>query len=209
MAHFRALPVMLVFFAASCLADTGAVGIFEAHGDIGDPAKAGNAKFDQASGEYTVTGGGENVWGRKDSFHYVYKRFQGDFTMTADVRFVGEGKNAHRKAMIMVRQDTTPTSIYADAAVHGDGLTSLQYRSINDGMTAEFKSELSKPKRVRLVRRGDTITLYASTDGTNFKGAEPLKMNMHNPVYVGLGVCSHEADVTETAIFSNVTLEAK
>src|SRR5581483_3251666 len=30
-----------------------------------------------------------------------------------------------------------------------------------------------------------------------------------DPVYVGLGVCSHKADVLETAVFSNVKLEAR
>ena len=31
-------------------------------------------------------------------------------------------------------------------------------------------------------------------------------MNLHDGVYVGLGVCSHDAGVLETAIFSNVAL---
>ena len=33
-------------------------------------------------------------------------------------------------------------------------------------------------------------------------------MVLKDPVYVGFGVCSHKADVLETAIFSNVKLEA-
>jgi hypothetical protein len=31
---------------------------------------------------------------------------------------------------------------------------------------------------------------------------------MHDPVYVGIGVCSHNKDVLETAVFSNVSLTA-
>jgi hypothetical protein len=34
-------------------------------------------------------------------------------------------------------------------------------------------------------------------------------VSMHDPVYVGLAVCSHNAQVLETAVFSNVVLEVQ
>ena len=37
--------------------------------------------------------------------------------------------------------------------------------------------------------------------------AGPLTLTLPDPVYVGLGICSHDANVLETAVFSNVTLQ--
>ncbi len=75
-----------------------------------------------------MTGGGANLWLNTDAFQFVYKRISGDVTLTADIHFVGQGVEEHRKATLMIRQSLQPDSAYADAALHGDGLTSLQYR---------------------------------------------------------------------------------
>src|SRR6266496_3843601 len=88
------------------------VGVFESKGDIGATPKSGSAEF--TGGEYRVTGGGANVWGTEDALQFVWKKISGDVTINADVRFEGSGTEAHRKAMLMVRQDLTPGSAYAD-----------------------------------------------------------------------------------------------
>ena len=33
------------------------------------------------------------------------------------------------------------------------------------------------------------------------------KVVLHDPVYVGIGMCAHKADAVETAVFSNVKME--
>jgi TolB protein len=35
----------------------------------------------------------------------------------------------------------------------------------------------------------------------------PVTVKLQDPVYIGLGVCSHDANVLETAVFSNVSVE--
>ena len=66
-------------------------------------------------------------------------------TLGADVRFLGSGGNAHRKACLLVRQTLDADSAYADAVLHGDGLTSLQYRETSGGPTREIQSNVSAP----------------------------------------------------------------
>ena len=44
------------------------------------------------------------------------------------MRFLGEGVDPHRKAGVIARTSLDADSPYADAAVHGDGLISLQFR---------------------------------------------------------------------------------
>ncbi len=184
----------------------GALGVFDASADVGTNPKSGSARYDAATKEYEVTGGGANIWGTEDAFHFVHRKVEGDFTFEADVRLVGAGVNPHRKAALMVRQTLEADSPYADAAVHGDGLTSLQFRRDKGGQTAEVKSVMRAPRRLRLERRGDVITMSVGEAGETLIEAEPITLRLSGPVYLGLAVCSHDANVLETAVFTNVSV---
>jgi TolB protein len=180
------------------------LGLFEGRGDIGVTPKAGTVEFSPVAGEYRVTGGGANVWAASDAFYFVWKRVAGDVTITADVRFVGTGAVAHRKAMLMVRQNLNTDSPYADAALHGDGLTALQYRTEAGAQTQEVRSPLSGPVRLRLERRGDRFSLSAGAPGGELTPTDAVTVPLSDPLYAGIGVCSHDASILETAVFSNV-----
>ncbi|MEP7345612.1 MAG: hypothetical protein ABI877_10100 [Gemmatimonadaceae bacterium] len=92
------------------------VGMFDSRGDIGVTPKTGSVQYNAENGEYRVTGGGANIWAAEDAYYFVWKRVTGDVTITADVRLIGAGAVAHRKAVLMVRQDLTPGSAYAEVA---------------------------------------------------------------------------------------------
>jgi len=126
------------------------------------------------------------------------------YCVSADVRFIGQGKNAHRKACLMVRQDLEADAPYADVAVHGDGLISLQYRPTRGGPTLEVKSPVKNPATVRLERRGDRFTLCVARQGEPLHAVGAVTVVLENPAYAGLAVGSHEPEISETAIFSNV-----
>ncbi|HEX9186440.1 MAG TPA: glycoside hydrolase family 5 protein, partial [Vicinamibacteria bacterium] len=104
------------------------LGAFEGETGVGDVKLAGATVFDAGRGEYRLTGAGSNVWGTADAFHFTWRKTTGDVDLEGAVRFVGEGKNAHRKAGLMVRASLAPDAPYVHAVVHGDGLVSLQYR---------------------------------------------------------------------------------
>jgi hypothetical protein len=184
-------------------------GVFESSTDVGVTPKPGAVEFDAPAGKYRVTGGGANIWGTADAFQFVWKRVSGDVTLTADIAFEGAGVDAHRKAVLMIRQDLAAGSAYADAALHGDGLTSLQYRDLAGGQTKEAKSDLKAPVRLRLERRGNEFRLLAGATGGELKPAGPVTVTLKDPVYVGIGVSAHNAEVLETAVFSNVQLQAQ
>jgi Tol biopolymer transport system component len=184
------------------------LGIFEAHSDVGITPKPGSATYDPATAEYRVTGGGANMWAGVDAFHFVWKKVNGDFDLNALVHLVGAGAEDHRKAALVVRQSLDPNSAYADVAVHGDGLTALQFRPVAGAETAEVRSPVSAPGSILLSRRGAQLTMSArSAAGTDpFVPSGPVTLEFTGPVYVGLGVCSHDANVLETAVFSKVVL---
>src|SRR5215469_10802163 len=190
--------------------EADAAGIFEGHGDVGDvPAQyAGGVEYDKGKDTDMVTGGGENIWFDHDAFQYVWKRGSGDLMLAADVDFLGTGKNPHRKAVWMVRQNLEADAAYVDVAVHGVGLTSLQYRDEKGGMTHEVQANVNSPRRVKIVKRGDYFTMWLAGDDGKFRLAGATgKIVLKEPFYVGIGVCSHEKDLVERAVFSKVELK--
>jgi Tol biopolymer transport system component len=201
-----------VLLAAVCLSGAAvaqSAGVFDTHGDVGVTPTAGALEFNAASGEYRITGGGANIWGTEDAMHFASKRLTGDVTLTADIHFVGTGAVAHRKAVLMLRQDLTPGSTYADIALHGDGLTSLQFRPSPGAPTQEVRSTIAMPVRLRIERRGGQVTAYAGKPGELLTAIGTQAVALTGPIYAGLGVCSHDANVLETAVFSNVQLEQR
>jgi Tol biopolymer transport system component len=187
-----------------------ALGLFEKNADVGTVLHPGAAKYDPAAKTYTVSGSGENMWFAKDAFQFVWTKADGDLALAADIRFVGDGKDPHRKACLMVRQGLETDAAYVDVAVHGDGLTSLQFRDAKGANTHEVQANVKAPTRVQLVRKGKYVLLYTAPKGGElaFSGCA-VRCGFDGPVYVGLGVCAHNKDVTETAVFSNVELATK
>jgi Tol biopolymer transport system component len=183
------------------------IGIFENQNDIGATRHAGSAEFDAFRRVYTVAGGGENMWFTNDAFHFVWKKVSGDVTLAADISFVGTGGNAHRKACLLLRQTLDPESAYADAALHGDGLTSLQYRETRNARTYEIQSGVSAPKRLRIEKRGKYVSMSIAGEGEALRPAGgSFRLSLEEPFYVGIGVCAHENNALEKAVFSNVEL---
>ena len=183
------------------------LGLFEGHGDVGEVAKKGSVVYDAAAGTYTVTGGGENMWFSTDAFHFAWRKASGDVALSADIRFVDEGGNPHRKAALLIRQGLEPDAVYADAVVHGDGLTSIQYREERGGPTREIQSNLKGPRRLRIEKEGDSVFLSVAAEGEPLRPAGgSFRIRFTEPFLVGLGVCAHDNAASETAVFSNVEI---
>jgi Tol biopolymer transport system component len=195
---------------APAAAPTGApAGLFESHGDIGTVLHAGSVEYDAAKRSYTIAGSGENMWLGSDAFQFAWKKMSGDVTLTADIGFLGKGVNEHRKAVLMIRQSLDADSPYADVALHGNGLISLQYREEKGGTTHEIQANVSAPKRVRIEKRGAYFSMWLADASGEFRPAGgSTRMALKEPFYVGIGVCSHDKDVVEKAVFSNVDLKA-
>jgi len=187
---------------------TAPIGSFEEHGDVGTVLHAGSVEFDASKGNYTIAGSGENMWFAADGFQFVWKKVSGDVTLTADVSFVGKGVNEHRKAVLMVRQSLDADSAYADVALHGSGLTSLQFREEKGAATHEIQANVSAPKRLRIEKRGAYFNMsLAGADGNFHLAGGSTRIMLKEPFYVGIGVCSHDKDVVERAVFSDVELK--
>ena len=207
-ARVCALLTILALAMVVALAQTNDLGVFTNEGSVGQTPAGCKAHYDAAKGEYTITGGGANMWAASDAFYFVWKKVSGDVALSADVTWVGISAAEHRKAVLIVRQSLDPGSSYADAVSHGNGLTSLQFRGAPNEQTYQVVAAEDGPSRLRIVRKGNSFTMYFGKPGEELKAAGPVEyVTLKEPVYVGLGVCSHVATTLETAIFSNVRLE--
>jgi TolB protein len=231
----RFLPALLLatFLLAGAFSHAqNSVGIFEDHADVGTVLHAGSSTFDAAKGTYTLRGSGENMWATQDAFQFAWKKVSGDVELTADVQFPNTAGNPHKKAALVFRQSLDAGSVYADIALHGNGLLALQYRDENGAITRETKSNLSpsdanapppsKPLptiRLRLVRHGDYVYMFIGTSPGDHvympvrnKGeawvydGESIRLPFKGDFYAGIGICAHDKNAVEEAGFSNVTL---
>ena len=91
--------------------------------------------------------------------------------------------------------------------MHGDGLTSLQFRRTKGAVTEQV--EIGRDKGadvVQLERKGNTYTMSAARFGEPFTSAQVTDLALGDEVYVGLFLCSHNPDVVERAVFRNVRI---
>jgi hypothetical protein len=199
------LPLMCSLALVSRAAD---LGVFESSQDIGKPSKTGSVEFDRAAGTYVIAGGGENMWFTNDAFHFAWTRVSGDFGLRAAVEWLGTGGNAHRKACLLVRQTLDADSAYVDVALHGDGLTSLQYRSTRGGPTREVQANEKGLRWAGLQREGNTFYMLLGTNADSlYPSGSFIRVQFTDPVYLGLGVCAHDDRALEKAQFSAVEVK--
>lgn len=183
------------------------LGIFKDSTDIG-ATRPGMTLYDAATGSYRVTGGGADLWGAADQFHFTWLKLSGDAALSANIHFAPGTGDPTAKAILIFRQSLDPGSPYADAAIHADGHITLQYRATPGGKTEDTTSPRHGSARLSIVRSGDQFTLYAGPQVPRMEpDPGPATVVLHDPVYVGIGVCAHNAGHLETATFSNVKLD--
>ncbi len=203
--RFAALATLLAFALPSLPA--AHLGLFTDHTDIGPVQRPGTVAYEAATRTYTVGGSGANMWFAHDEFHFVWKKTSGNTALSAAIDFTGAGTNGHRKAILMIRQSLAPDSAYVDAALHADGLTSLQFRETAGGNTAEIQAPLNAPRRLRLEKIGDWAYLLAGpAEGPLTPTGASIQLPFTGDFYVGIGVCAHDADEFETVAFTNVEI---
>src|ERR1039458_10765333 len=79
--------------------------------DIGSPGLAGSAAY--TNGNWTVTGGGADIWGASDQFNYASTTMGGDGTMVCQVTSIqnSDPGSGWSKAGLMFRNDNTAGSV--------------------------------------------------------------------------------------------------
>ena len=201
------------------------IGLFDGQSDIGSPHIAGDARYDEATGNYTINSGGYNTAYTRDEFRYLWKKASGDISLTADISFPNPNGYDGRKAVLVIRQGLDDDSREALAAVYGNGVFRLGQRPKNGSRRTEMEyrvwsreapaipsarnvSVVLMPRRIGIEKYGDTVMLLVSMQGEPMHiFGPPLILHMNGPFYVGIGFCSNLPDKSDVAVFSHVVIE--
>lgn len=183
------------------LAMAGALLVTVVVGLLGTAAPAPGGRG-AGSASYPRGPGGEAV---NDSFSFVGKTLTGDGTLTVSLRSLtgvadtGTGKTVQgvqpwAKAGIIVKESLTQGSPYAAVMATGGHGVRMQYDYTHDTAGPAGKVSRQFPSRLRLVRSGDRLTGFASTDGSRWTEVGRAKLpGLARTVHAGLFATSPEA----------------
>ncbi|MFD7711752.1 ABC transporter permease subunit [Streptomyces sp. NPDC059786] len=183
------------------LAMAGALLVTIAVGLLGTAAPAPGTRS-AGSASYPTGPDGEAV---NDSFYFVHKTLTGDGALTVALRSLtgvadtGTGKTARgaqpwAKAGIIVKESLTQGSPYAAVMATGGHGVRMQYDYTHDTAGPSGKVTQESPRRLRLVRSGDSLTGYTSADGSHWTEVGHAKLpGLARTVRAGLFATSPEA----------------
>jgi Tol biopolymer transport system component len=181
--------------------------LFKQSGEVGNCQVKGSVNYDQTSNSYTVTGGGENMWNQADEFFMVWKKDSGNIAISSTLDFENNDGHPHKKMGLMLRASTADNDKYINVAVHGNGLTSLQYRTATGGLTKEITVLTKMANHITLARVGNMFSIQTAEKDNHNKAFAEIEVDFPGTYYAGLFVCAHAAGKKQTAHFSNLTYQ--
>jgi len=190
--------------------------------DVGDVGKRGGAS--ETNGIWTVGGGGADIWGSTDAFHYVYRLATGRGGLV-QVRITDlQNTSSFAKAGVMIRTglDAGAATVLLDVRPTGD--VEFMARSA-DGAAMEFLGtvNVTLPVWLRLMwspgqsPTSANVSAFVSQDRMTWTQiAQPASLSLPpvpgiplppNSMYpVGIVVTSHDVSALNTAHFDGLSV---
>lgn len=158
------------------------------------------------AGTYTMTGSGTDIWAESDEFHFAFKEINGASAIIAKVESL-DNTDPFAKAGVMIRDTLDGDSRYVGVFITPENGVRFQYRNAAGAVTERLFTEgITAPQWVRVERTsGGLIRSYYSADGNTWERFDLIQVSMDMPVYVGLAVTSHNAELACEAKFTNVS----
>jgi hypothetical protein len=179
--------------------------------DIGGASPTGTASY--ATGKWTVTGAGSEIWGTNDSCHFAYKALVGDGAIIAKVESVGDtGPSAKAGVMIRTSLEQGAPRAWMAIANRGEAEQNMRNLTVYGGSYYANKvlpiANTTASYWLKLERIGNVITGYLSPDGTNWAATDLGRIDGPLPatIYVGLVVSSTANGTPNRSVFSNVQI---
>ena len=170
--------------------------------DIGSPQKAGSTSYatsfsltgttSSTQGIYTVLGGGSDIAGTSDQFHFNRGPLTGNGTVSAQVTSISN-TNVWAKSGVMLRNDVTAGSAYAAIYITpGEGV-SFQWRaSAGKSYSYVQKTGVAAPVWLKLYRSANSVSGYYSTNGSTWtQVGSASTVTLGNVALAGVAVCAH------------------
>lgn len=164
--------------------------------DIGTVQLAGSTAYNSTTNTYTLSGAGEDIFFTADGFHFASTQLTGNGEIRARIT---SQSNTHPwcKTGVMIREALTAGARHAIAfttpAAENNGFGMVWRSTVNAAAEYAGGPEVNAAPNnwVRLVRTGDTLTSYASSNGNAWTliGSTTLT-GLANVVHIGLAVTS-------------------
>jgi hypothetical protein len=176
--------------------------------DIGAPALAGTQSL--SNGAWTVAGGGSDIWGSADHFHYVWQPLPADGVLSAHITSQ-TNTNGWAKAGLMLRLSTDPSAAFYAVYVTPANGVSVQYRATAGGSAQQSVdlSGLTVPIYLQIMRSGTAYSASTSPDGitwTAIAGSTVSIPALTGALLSGLAVTAHNNSALSTVTFDTVSV---
>lgn len=170
--------------------------------DIGSGRIPGSTRHD--NGTFTVRSSGMNIDGDRDSFHYVFKQVQGDSEIVAEVVSI-QYTHPNAKAGLMMRENLNEYSRNVMVALTAERGGAVQFRMNERAETQAAPTRaLFAPQWIKLKRRGNEFTAYASPNGRIWSLLETVSLPMSESFFVGVAVASAQDGMLNWTTFNKV-----
>jgi WD40 repeat protein len=170
---------------------------------------------ESGAGEILIRGGGADIWGSRDGFHFLNQALSGDFQLTATALTRPTGPDPFAKAGLMIREGLAPNARHASLFLHYTaGGLQLQWRpapgAATEGHEVVPPERLRTPVVLRLTRRGSRIDGECSWNGG--KSFQPsgspvvFTPGLSKVLQVGLAISAHDPNRTTEARFHDLAI---
>jgi hypothetical protein len=148
------------------------------------------------------------MWAPRDEFHFAWKKMTGDFILQARVELVGTRRRPPPQAGLDRAQRAGRGLALRRRAVHGDGLTSLQFRKTKGAATEQVTSRDHRRRRRPARAQGQHLHHVRRALRRPVHGEHGRRSRSGRRGLRGLFLCSHNPDVVEKAVFRDVRSSA-
>lgn len=174
--------------------------------DFGSAAN-GTAKVED--GKLTISASGNDIWGTRDGFRYVYQEVTGDFTATVRLDAVPD-TDPWSKAGIMLRvYESADSPNVAVLGTRNNGVVMQERLHPSASSRTAGRTSWTSGSSVwlRLVRRGGQVLGYMSTDGVRWTHLSTVTIELPETVWLGPAATSHSAGRLGEAVYFDWKLE--
>ena len=171
---------------------------------LGSANLAGTASYN--AGIFTVAGSGA-LAKTADAANYLWQTLSGDGEIIARVSTFANTGSATRVG-VMIRESLAANSRQAFIGVNNTGSFQWLRRTSTGGSTSTSSSKKlpTAAPWLRLVRQGNTLTAYKSSNGSTWTKVGAATVVMPVTCYIGLAVSSGSNTLLNTSQFSNVSV---
>ena len=180
--------------------------------DIGGALPPGQDSL--ANGTWTETGGGGDIWGTADAFHFASQTLTGGGAVTAHVT-AQQNTSPYAKAGVMLRATTDPGSPYYAAFVTPGSGVDVQWRASQAGTTNQISVAGTVPTYLRVSRYTTTGTnpqvhfnAFTSPNGSTWTLVPGSSQTLSLPATLlgGLAITSHNQGTGSTVTLNGVSV---